>query len=134
MAELTYERYQSRKPKPGPTAKARAKRRRAERPVVKSVRAQCVERDGYCRLAALSPCNGPSEWAHLGAKKRARTRGMLPEERHTKAGSFMACRRHHQLYDAGLIEIAVIPESYGPLPYGADAPMRTQDSSQVVIV
>ncbi len=128
MSELTYERYQSKRKKPGPTAKHRAKRRRAEHPVAKSVRAECVERDDYCRLMELSRCEGPSEWAHLGANKRARTRGMAPELRHTKAGSFMACRRHHRRYDAGQIEIGVIPE------HGANGPMRIQEGETVVIV
>lgn len=90
-----------RKPK-GPTARYRAKRRRAEQPVAKSVRVQCVERDGYCRYGKdtpLTPCAGPSEWAHLGEKKRAKTRGMKLEQRHTTAGSLMLCRKHHDAYD-----------------------------------
>lgn len=46
-------------------------------------------------------CDGPSEWAHFDALKRARTRGRPPEERHTTAGSLMLCRRHHDAYDDG---------------------------------
>jgi hypothetical protein len=91
---------------PGVTAKYRAKRRRAEAPVAKKVREKCVERDGHCRLAPLGGCEGPSEWSHIGANKRARTRGMKPERRHTTAGSMMLCRKHHGLYDSGIINVS----------------------------
>lgn len=77
------------------------KQRRAAR-VVKSVRAQCVERDGYCRVAAQfmdAKCEGVSEWAHLGDKRRFKTRGRAPESRHTTAGSLMLCTAHHRAYD-----------------------------------
>lgn len=126
MGELTYERYQSRRPKAGPTARARAKRRRAEQPVAAIVRAKCVERDGYCRLMGLSPCSGPSEWAHLEEKKRARTRGMAPEERHRTTHSLMACKGHHEQYDAGAIQIAMTPK-------GADGTIRVQLGAKVLM-
>jgi len=102
MGELTYVKHaQPRKPK-GPTAKYRAKRKRAEAPVAKRVRAACVKRDGHCRYGNSdwhTQCAGPSEWAHMGEKKRAKTRGMKPEERHTTADSLMLCRKHHDCYD-----------------------------------
>ena len=89
--------------KPGVTARYRAQRRRAEQPVIKSVRGACVKRDGYCRYAAnagtIDDCSGPSEWAHIGPMKRAHTMGMQPEERHTTAGTMMLCKRHHDQYD-----------------------------------
>lgn len=126
MNDLTYVKpSRPRKPK-GPTARYRAKRRRAEQPVVKSVRAKCVERDGYCRLMGLSPCAGPSQWMHLGEKKRARTRGMRPEQRHTTAGTAMGCERHHGLYDTGQIELAMGER-------GADGPMRAQIGTWVLV-
>jgi len=105
---------------PGVIAKARAKRRRAEDPVAKRVRATCIDRDGECRVCDWEnnpgdihipgdcgddvDCgdgwnNGPSEWAHLGDGKRARTRGMKPEKRHTTAKSLMLCHLHHDRYD-----------------------------------
>ncbi len=116
LRELTYVGYQSRKRKPGPTAKARAKRRRAEGPVARSVRAWCVDRDGTCRywkdifeacLVAVE-CRGPSEWAHLENQRRSRTRGLAPELRHTTAGTAMLCRSHHRAYDAGRLRIRFI--------------------------
>lgn len=105
MGELTYETYRSRKPKPGPTASARAKRGRAEARIVKSVRAQCVERDGYCRLSGVGDCFGRSEWAHLGNQRRARTRGMAPESRHSTSWSLMLCASHHDDYDAHVFHL-----------------------------
>lgn len=106
MGELIYESHRRlTKKKPGPTARARAKRRRKEAPVAAKVRAKCVERDGYCRLMGVSHCDGPSQWMHLEEKKRARTRGMKPEERHTTTHSMMGCERHHGLYDRGLLRI-----------------------------
>jgi len=114
--ELTIERYQSKRKKPGPTAKYRAKRKRAEAPVAKFVRAQCVDRDGDCRVCDWenNPDDyhaddlefvddltfpNPSEWAHLGEKTRAKTRGMKPEARHTTEDSVIFCKVHHDRYD-----------------------------------
>src|SRR5260221_341989 len=59
---------------------------RAEAAVKKLVRAQVAYRDGHCRLMGCGPCHGESEWAHLGDKKRARTRGQAPTVRHTTEG------------------------------------------------
>jgi len=112
--------------KPGPTARSRAKRRRAEMAYAAVIRAVCVERDGYCRFAPLGNCEGVSEWAHIGDKKRARTRGMKPEQRHTTGGSMMLCKRHHQQYDDGLRTIEFTTER------GADGPFTTQDVSTFV--
>src|SRR4051812_27429058 len=102
MNELTYSQPSERRQKkaPGPTARYRAKRRRAEGPVLAKVRVQVDERDGFCIFSPLGPCAGVSELAHLEGKKRARTRGMKPEQRHTTAGCAKACTRHHRLYDA----------------------------------
>jgi len=117
--ELVYVKHaRPRKPK-GPTAKYRAKRKRADDAERLMVRAKVDERDGYCRLTGLSPCSGDSEHAHLEDKKRARTRGMEPQERHTTAGSAMFCTGHHTLYDAGKIALAMTEK-------GADGPIRAQ--------
>ena len=113
--ELTYSQLKPRRArkKPGVTAKARAKRRRAEDPVKKRVRGECVERDGYCvvwgqrpfrdvggaAVYFVSDCFGPSEWAHMHSKRRAQTRNQAPEVRRDTAHSFMACQRHHDQYD-----------------------------------
>jgi len=125
--------------KPGPTARYRAKRRRAETPVIKFVRAQCAERDGDCRVCDwennpddwhsddLEPiddlmCN-PSQWAHLGDGKRARTRGMKPEQRHTTAKSLILCQVHHDRYDGRAKPRMFIAEldNHG---LGADGPLE----------
>jgi hypothetical protein len=94
---------------PGPTARYRAKRRRAEAPVAKKVREACVERDGVCRYwwdMFTSPfyedvvdCEGPSQWAHMREASRAKTRGMKPDVRHSTQTSLMLCRVHHDRYD-----------------------------------
>lgn len=98
----------------GPTRKkVKAKKQRAETKVKTSVRAECVERDGVCRLFGQSlalyelvgSCYGAPEWAHLGEKRRAHTRGMAPDVRHTTADSLMLCTRHHQAYDARTFDI-----------------------------
>jgi hypothetical protein len=91
-----------------PRKRVKARKRRHAAKVVKSVRAQCVERDGYCRAGWDRPvalCHGVSEWAHLGDKKRFKTRGQAPEIRHTTAGSLMLCQKHHADYDAGRMAI-----------------------------
>lgn len=126
MNDLTYEKPKSRRKPKGVTARYRAKRKRADDTERLKVRADCVERDGYCRLMGLSPCSGDSEHAHLEEWKRARTRGMKPEERHTKAGSAMFCHRHHALYDAGEIVIAMTDK-------GADGPIRADNGCKVLM-
>lgn len=108
-----------------PTRKrTKGRKDRAEAKVKKAVRAECVERDGDCRIGdwennpndthddALTGdgqmpivCEGRSEWAHLGEKKRFKTRKQAPAVRHTTAGSLMLCHRHHQDYDRGRMVI-----------------------------
>ena len=106
-------------PKPEPRRRTKRRRERQERAVKQDVRAQCVERDGSCRLAGAvfcverqarlyertyTPverhrCSGPSEWAHLGENRRAKTVGQDPAVRHTVHGSLMLCRGAHAAYD-----------------------------------
>ena len=115
----------------------KGRKHRAESKVKKSVRAQCVERDGPCR-AALYPfgtgsglggdvtdiwheCEGLSEWAHLHAKRRSKTRGMAPEDRHDTAHSLMLCKRHHDQYDGRATPRLVITAL---TRRGADGPLK----------
>lgn len=98
---------------------SKSRKDRTEAAVKKAVRAECAERDGACRIGdwemnpddihdddlESDPCDGRSEWAHLGEKKRFKTRGQAPEVRHTTAGSLMLCRHHHGRYDAGKLTI-----------------------------
>lgn len=92
-------------PKPEPRRRTKGRNVRAEGKIKISVRALCVERDGSCRIANGSyealryECKGPSEWCHLHSHRRSQTRGQAAERRHTTAGSFMACTRHHDQYD-----------------------------------
>jgi hypothetical protein len=69
----------------------------------------------------VTDCDGPSQWAHLGDKKRAKTRGMKPDARHTTEGSLMLCRRHHDRYDGRQmpsLRIKALTE------HGADGPLE----------
>ncbi len=112
--------YGTAQPKPEPHKRVQARRKRQAAKVVTSVRAQCVERDGYCRFETFPyGCTGPSEWAHLGEQKRYRTRGMPAEVRHTTAGSLMLCRRHHSAYDRAHT-LKIVPLT----SLGADGPLR----------
>lgn len=106
------------KPVRGTAKRQKAKRKRLESKQVKSVRAECVERDVYCLIRtrathfdkfSLDQCRGPSEWAHFGKHRRCHTRGQAPTERHTTAGSGMLCQRHHRAYDAH--EFDVVPQT-----------------------
>ncbi len=124
LPELTYVSFRRKKKTPGITARERAKRRRAEMSVAKVVRAACVARDGFCRLMGLTPCSGPSQWAHL--KKRSQTRGMAPEARHSTAYSMMACQKHHQMQETGEIHISLDDR-------GADGWIRVQLRERVIV-
>lgn len=98
-------------PKGEKRATTKRRKDRSESVIKRRVRKECVEADGYCRLAEVADhrCMGRSEWAHLGSKKRARTRGQQPDERHTFTGSLMLCAMAHRAYDAG--EWAIEPEN-----------------------
>ena len=113
-----------------PRAKSPGRRSRNAREghVKAVVRAECVARDGYCRAQGhgVGECDGPSEWAHFHSHRRSKTLGQEPEERHTKQGSLMLCKRHHQMYDgqvlgtqAERLAIDVADEARG-----ADGPLR----------
>lgn len=98
-----------------PRKLAKGRRTRGEAKVKKSVRQQCVERDGHCLIWSraiagwmLERCDGPSEWAHIGKHRRSLTRGMPAEKRHTTAGSAMLCKRHHDAYDAHAFDIEAL--------------------------
>ena len=106
------------RPQPkGPSrATLKGRKDRAEATRKRVIRARCVERDGYCRVSPsgtvvgdvieiIHVCSGPSQWAHLGEKKRFKTRGQAPEVRHTTAGSLMLCTKHHDDYDEGRLSI-----------------------------
>ena len=103
------------KPARGTRKRLKARGKRQEAKVAKSVREQCVKRDRYCALLYRSEwrdwldlkmaCSGPSEWAHIGKHRRCHTRGQAPEARHTTKGSGMLCKRHHDAYDAHEFDI-----------------------------
>lgn len=102
-------------------AAAKARADRAEAKQIQAVRAKCVRRDGYCRFSggSVGPCSGRSEWAHFDEHRRFKTRGMDPAERHSTAGSFMACTGHHRAYDAHEMTVSAIDQTLG-----ADGPLR----------
>lgn len=108
-------------PKPEKRSTTKGRKDRREGTLKKSVRAQCVTRDGYCRLAGIGPwdCSGFAEWAHLEEKRRAKTRGMVPEARHTTTHSLMLCGgTHHAKYDTRALKVRLLTAR------GADGPLR----------
>jgi hypothetical protein len=101
-----------------PTSRKTLKGRkdRAEYKTKAQVRAECVERDGYCRIAEMAHrtlCAGRSEWMHLEEGRRSQTRGMAPEKRHTTRLSLMGCKRHHLEYDAHVFDVDFIDPERG---------------------
>ncbi len=110
----------------GPTRKTlKGRKKRAEARVVSDVRPKVVNRDGYCRAGGklMGPCEGESEWAHLGDHKRSKTRGMPPEERHTTKGSCMLCTKHHGMEERHEMDVEMLTDD------GADGPMSFQVGS-----
>jgi hypothetical protein len=103
---------QNAQPKGRTRATVKRSRGRAEAEIKRQVREACMLRDGICRITFghilhkdvqigldRACCGYTGEWAHLGEKRRFKTRGMAPEERHTTAGSLMLCTEHHRMYD-----------------------------------
>jgi hypothetical protein len=122
MADYTRPAFTGSIAKPELRRRVKGRAKRQEKKVVDRVRAQCVARDGDCRIghatSLFGACSGESEWAHLEGSRRFETRGQDPEDRHTTAGSLMACTAHHQMYDRH--ELAIEPL----MPEGADSTLR----------
>ena len=102
-------------PKPARRISAATKKRR-ERKVIERIRAEVAERDGFCRIwkdtnYQFGPCEGVSEWAHFDELRRFKTRGKPADERHTTAGSFMGCTRHHGMYDQHRLDILPLSDN-----------------------
>lgn len=113
--------------KPPKRKTLKGRKDRAEAKVEKAVRAQCVDRDGYCRIqkdvawpvdGQRYTCDGESQWAHMHARRRSQTRGRDPEVRHSSRYSFMACAFHHSEYDAHRLIITARTRK------GADGPLK----------
>lgn len=113
----------------GPTRKTlKGRKTRAEAKVKRSVRAACVERDGYCRMGSWAEgdvggwftamCSGKSEWAHRAGHRRSQTRGQAPAVRHTTKHSLMLCTRHHAMEEAGKLMVVYLTAR------GCDGPLR----------
>ena len=126
-------------PKPEKRSATKRRRDRADVAEAQRVREKCVDRDGYCRLgfpisveklSVVGMCGGPSEWMHLGAKKRAHTRGMAPEERHTTSYSMMGCRGHHHAYDQGKLAILGLSAEMADGPLRFERNGRTYDEPE----
>lgn len=118
-------------PKGTPQRIVKARKLRKASAVIRTIRAVCVERDGYCRLSrtsAFGECSGPSEWAHLAGSRRFETRGQAAEARHTAEGSLMLCKCHHVAYDAHGIELSAITER------GARGLLRASSEGKTVLV
>lgn len=105
--------------KPSSRQLEKGRKDRAEHKTKGQVRAECVERDGYCRPAEMcrSLCAGQSEWAHV--EPRSATRGMEPTRRHSTMNSMMCCKRHHMELDAHLWDVIYIDAERG-----ADGPIE----------
>lgn len=103
-------------PKPETRQRAKGRKDRAEAAVEATVRVECVDRDGFCRFAAvaqydfLGACVGYSEWAHMHHKRRSKTRGLPPDERHDARWTFMGCTRHHEAYDRKRFQVESLTE------------------------
>jgi hypothetical protein len=114
-------------PKGRTRQQVKGRKQRAERAVKQSVRAACVERDGFCAAGRLSRhvlghgtcmCVGWSEWAHLKGHRRSQTRGQASDIRHTTKHSLMLCTRHHAMEEAGVLRVVYLSAR------GCDGPIR----------
>lgn len=99
-------------PKPAPKSREKARAKRLESRHAQQVRADVFTRDVVCRLfdaehiwPVFGRCDGRMTWAHLGANKRFKTRGMSPVDRHNSPGSCVLCEGHHRDYDEHRIDI-----------------------------
>ncbi len=130
MNELTYSKPLPRRArkKSGPTARYRAKRKRAENPFLAACRRHADLRDGLCKVSVLGDCDGVSELMHLRPFTRAQTRGMAPEIRHQTAYTMNGCTKHHRAYDEGTLTLAMFEGM------GANGPIRVAYQGRVRMI
>jgi hypothetical protein len=107
----------------GPTMKRlKGRKARTEAKVKRTVRAACVERDGYCLVqrvpGVFANCKGPSEWAHLAGHRRSQTVGMPATYRHNTAWTAMLCNRHHKLEEDDVFHVIYKTANYADGPVG----------------
>ena len=101
-----------------PRKRIKGRKKRQEKKVKTSVRAEVMERDGdRCRLGWLDEtqrlfgaCKGALQWAHWGPYKRSKTRGQEPERRHCRHGGLALCDGHHDAYDEGRLVIEALTD------------------------
>lgn len=103
---------------PGPTARARASKRRKDLARQRAVAVELLPRDGACRffgtfIDGTGECWGSSEPAHLGEKRRCHTRGMPPEERHDPIWEANLCTGHHRRYDHHEFDLEPVDAAVG---------------------
>lgn len=106
-----------------PTRKRlKGRKDRTERLVKRTVRAECVVRDGPClvltRVGIVGDCDGPSTWAHFRGHRRSQTRGLPPERRHDTRFSGMLCERHHTQEERGTFGVVYRTAEYANGPVG----------------
>jgi hypothetical protein len=85
-----------------------------ERQIIKANRAYCERRDGDCRIgywgeiaiALFGECMSTSEWNHF--RRRSKSRGEPPEERHSTEVTGMLCGRHHDMVDEHEIDFVYL--------------------------
>jgi hypothetical protein len=109
----------------GPTrAELKGSSNYRERQIIKANRAHCERRDGDCRIgywgeiaiALFGECMSTPEWNHF--RRRSKSRGEPPEERHSTEVTGMLCGRHHDMVDEHDINFVYLTTKR------ADGPMK----------
>lgn len=119
-------------PKPEPRKRTVARKQRQEAAIIQAVRAQCVDRDGHCRVMRdgapeqfFGACRGRSEWSHASSHRRSKTMGMAPEDRHQRSRSMQLCSAHSAAYDQHRMDIVELSDA------GCDGPLRYERDGAV---
>jgi hypothetical protein len=99
----------------GPTrAELKGSSNYRERQIIKVNRAHCERRDGDCRIgywgdiaiALFGECMSAPEWNHF--RRRSKSRGEPPEQRHSTEVTGMLCGRHHDMVDEHEIDFVYL--------------------------
>lgn len=96
--------------------RARSRKGSADARYAAKVANVVLRRDGgRCRLPGFAgvPCSGRVGVAHLQGKRRAQTRGLIPECRHDPSWELTLCVSHHALEEHRIIDV-LWDEARGP--------------------
>jgi len=100
-------------PKGDSARTTRLERRARETAAWTRVKAEVRRRDRICRYPDRTECAGRLEVAHLHERRRSKTTGKPPADRHDARWCLLLCAKHHRAYDEHRVDLVVMDRTVG---------------------